>query len=32
MMQKLAEIVIPLENKSCAKKNMWSQVRKTQPQ
>lgn len=30
MMQKLAEIAIPLKNKSCAKKNTWSQVRRTQ--
>lgn len=29
MMQKLAEIVIPFENKSYSKKNMQSQVRKT---
>lgn len=32
MMQKLAETVIPFTNKSYSKKNMWSQVRKTQPQ
>lgn len=32
MMQKLAEIVIAFKNKSYSKKNMRSQVRKTQPQ